>query len=834
MDGGAGGPASARSELLVGRPRVSRRPHALPTQLSRFIGRARELQELVTLQGRARLVTLTGPGGSGKTRLGLELARRVSDRFPHGVLFVDLAPITDPELVPATIAAVFGIGAHPRRDFLDLLVGRIDEQRLLLILDNLEQLPRAGPIVGTLLSECSNLHVLTTSRAPLHLRGEQEYPVEPLAQADPADVRPDLPEQSDAVALFVDRAKAIDPHFALTPANAVAVAEICQRLDGLPLAIELAAARSRLLGPEALLDRLEQRLPLLTSGAVDAPARHRSLGDTIAWSYELLEPADRTVFARLSVFVGDSALSDAEFVVPDPADPQGIVLIEAMGRLADQNLIRMASRGSREPRFSLLETIREFASERLGANDTEAEGVRRRHATHFVELAESATAMLGGSEHAVALERMSGNLGNLRAALEWAQLRSEIDLLVRLAVAFAAFLAEYGDHREAGRWLRAAQAVADAASPALRAKFFYQLASFEVWHGGDRARATGLFGQSLEIHESLGDMAGAGYALFQMAAMAADAGDRATGLERLRRALSIARRLDDRVEAAKLFAWFAVSASLLDPIDARTVADEALARAREVGDQWATAVASVVIGWTELAIGDPIGALPAMSEGVKTYREIESRVGTGWALVSLGTALLQSGDSEAARAPILEGCMHAQAAQPWAALTALECAADWLGATGRPDPATVCWTAVDTNRAITMDRTYADDIGFFMPSRERDRVALRLSAFETARARGAAMTLDEALDFAIGELDSAARDQSQNREARGGGSRHDLTPREREVLALVAAGRSDGDIAKALFISKKTASVHVASIKGKLGAESRVEIAIIAHRSGMA
>ena len=532
------------------------------------------------------------------------------------------------------------------------------------------------------MSDCSNLHVLATSRAPLHLRGEQEYPVEPLAQADPADVGlPDLLEPPDAMALFVDRAKAIDPHFALTSANAVAVAEICQRLDGLPLAIELAAARTRLLGPEALRDRLEQRLPLLTSGAVDAPARQRSLGDTIAWSYELLEPVDRTVFARLSVFVGDSAFSDAEFVVPDPADPPGIVLLEALGRLADQNLIRMASGGSREPRFSFFGTILEFASERLAANDAEAEGVRRRHATHFAELAEGATAMLGGSEHAVALDRFNSNLGNLRAALDWVQGRGEVDLLVRLAVAFAPFLAEYGAHREAGRWLHAAEAVADRAPPALRAKLFLQLAQFEAWHGGDRARATGLFERSLEIHESLGDMAGAGYALFQLAAMAADAGDRATGLQRQERALSIARLLDDRAEAAKLFVWFQVSASLLDPIDARALAEEALTRGREVGDQWVAAEASMMLGWAELAIGDPLAALPAMSEGVKTYREIQSRW-NGWALASLGTALLRSGDTEAARASILEGCVHLRAAQPWAAIEGLECAADWLGATG--------------------------------------------------------------------------------------------------------------------------------------------------------
>jgi DNA-binding CsgD family transcriptional regulator len=311
-------------------------------------------------------------------------------------------------------------------------------------------------------------------------------------------------------------------------------------------------------------------------------------------------------------------------------------------------------------------------------------------------------------------------------------------------------------------------------------------------------------------------------------------GDRAAGLERLQRGLSIARVVDDRAEAARLFVWFGLSASLLDPIDARAVAEEALARGHEVGDQFVIAMASGVFGWGNLAVGDSLGAVQAMSESVSAYRELEDRPGLGWALASLGTAQLRSGEPEAARISIIEGCVRSRATHLWVALNALECAADWLGAMGDPDSASVCWAAVDATRAITMDRTYPNDIGFFVPSRERDRAALRPIAFERARARGAEMSLDDALEFAIGRLDVAAADQSSTPHIQARGDRYALTPREREVLALVVAGRSDGDIARALFISKKTASVHVANIKGKLGAESRIEIAIIAQRMGIA
>src|SRR6476659_5888041 len=272
-------------------------PMRLPRQLGRFVGRSQEMADVAALLATDRLVTLTGTGGSGKTRVALEVGAIIADRFPDGVAFVDLATIRDADLVPATIAAALGVGRHPRRTIIDTLVEAIGDRRLLLILDNLEQLRGAEPAIADLLGRCADLHILATSRAPLHVRGEREYAIGPLALPADADGIPiEQLSESASVALFVDRAQAVDSAFALTAANAQAIARICRRLEGLPLAIELAAARSRLLAPDALLRRLDQRLEILTSGAADAPARQRTLRETIAWSHDLLEPAERILF----------------------------------------------------------------------------------------------------------------------------------------------------------------------------------------------------------------------------------------------------------------------------------------------------------------------------------------------------------------------------------------------------------------------------------------------------------------------------------------------------------------------------------------------------------
>ena len=310
------------------------------------------------LLAESRLVTLTGAGGSGKTRLGLEAAERARQGLGQPTYFVDLAPITDPGLVASTVAAALGVRERPRSPLLDTLLEAIGTRRLLVLLDNVEQvLPAAATLIARLLASCPNLRILCTSRAPLRVRGEHEYAVDPLDLPDGADfASADKLGRTEAVALFVERARGADPHFSLTVDNAAEVAEICRRLDGLPLAIELAAGRSKVLAPDALLRRLEHRLPLLTSGPADAPARQRTLRDAIAWSYDLLDATAQLVLARLSIFVGGFSLDAAEAVVPDPTDEVAVELFEALGRLVDRSLVRVEPRAAEEPRFRLLET----------------------------------------------------------------------------------------------------------------------------------------------------------------------------------------------------------------------------------------------------------------------------------------------------------------------------------------------------------------------------------------------------------------------------------------------------------------------------------------------
>ena len=429
------------------------------------------------------------------------------------------------------------------------------------------------------------------------------------------------------------------------------------------------------------------------------------------------------------------------------------------------------------------------------------------------------------------LDRVWRDIDNLRAVFEWARERDEATLLARLAVALAQFFGNFGDHREGGSWLHTAEERAGSLEPALRADLLLQLASYEIWHGGDRVRIRRLFAECLAIRESLGDEVGAAFALIQLSSVAADLGDRDKAIELQRRALAVVSRVDDPVEAARLFVWFGLSLMLLDPAESRSVAEEAIARGRSVGDDLTIARGHVGLGWTALTTGDAATAVSALSKARELFAELSVRGEMAHATSTLGVALLRSGDAEAARQLVRDGCARARSGEVWVVLASLEAAADWLGANGLSVEATVCWAVVDAERALVPDRTYGNEAGFYDLSRARDQRALRPGAYEAACDRGVRLTLDEGLDYAIAGLDRGGASTQQDRVAASARrSRHDLTPREREVLALVADGRSDGQIAEALFISKKTASVHVASIKGKLGASSRVEMAMLAKR----
>ena len=408
----------------------------LPTPPTALVGREREVEELVTLLHGAenRLVTITGPGGTGKTRLALEVAPRVAGE----AVFVDLAPVHDPDLVGDTIARVLGAEATGQSE-LESIVARIGDDELLLVLDNFEQLADAAPFVASILEAIPSVRLLVTSQAPLHLRGEHQYPLEPL-------------DEAQAVALFVERAQAVKPGFALSEENEAAVAEIVQRLDGLPLAIELAAARIKLLSPQAIAARLENRLELLTTGARDLPERQQTLRSAIDWSYELLDEGEQKLFARLGAFSGGCSLEAAEAVC---GAPEGLRLGEVMdllGSLVDKSLLRQVDDADGEPRFVLFETIREYARSRL-AESGEAEAVLRAHAERYLALAEMAEPELIRAEQATWLERLDEEQGNLRAALEWSLESGEIEVGLRIAAALGRFWSTRGHMAEGRKWL---------------------------------------------------------------------------------------------------------------------------------------------------------------------------------------------------------------------------------------------------------------------------------------------------------------------------------------------------------------------------------------------
>ncbi len=412
----------------------------LPSQPTALIGREQEAATVQHLLQReeVRLLTLTGPGGSGKTRLGLQVAAELSDGFADGVYFVNLAPLSDPEFVVPTIAQALALKATGSQPFLDLLKASLREKQLLLLLDNFEQVVSAAIQVAELLDSCPELKVVVTSRMALHLRGEQEFTVSPLAVPDPHHL-PDLVtlSQYEAVALFILRAQSLKPDFHMNHANAPTIAEICARLDGLPLAIELAAARSKVLPPQALLARLGQRLALLTGGARDAPARQQTLRDTIKWSYDLLETEEQRLFRWLSVFAGGSTLEAME-TVGHGTGHEEINVLNRVASLIDKSLVQQRDQEAGEPRFTMLETVREYGLERL-SESREAGVSQRAHALYYLALAQEAEPHLKGPQQVLWWRRLEQEQENLRAALVWLIKQEEGELALRLSGALWRF-----------------------------------------------------------------------------------------------------------------------------------------------------------------------------------------------------------------------------------------------------------------------------------------------------------------------------------------------------------------------------------------------------------
>ncbi len=591
----------------------------LPAQPTSFVGREREVAEALVLLDRTRALTLTGPGGTGKTRLALRIAAESAEAFRDGVVFVALSALEDPPLVASTVAAAVGVKEEPGRPVLASLSERLAGMEVLLVLDNYEQLLGAAALVGELLAAGPGVRILVTSRAPLRVAAEHEYQVSPLSLPDPAaGATPEELATSEAVALFVERARAIDPGFALTDENAGAVAEICTSLDGLPLAIELAAARTRLLSPHAILERLGTSLPLLTGGPRDRPERQRTLRATIEWSHDLLEPEGHAMFRRLAVFAGGWSLEAAEAVC-SPRGANGLDTLDTLEALVEQSLVRPVGDGSLEPRFRMLVTIREYGLERLAASGEERD-LRSRHAQFFLAFAEAAGRELAGPHQVAWLDRLGRDHDNLRAALRWAVEGDQAETGLLIAAAIWRFwqLRDHLAEGEARLTELLAAPSASAATPA-RAAGATALASVVYWRG-DYAAAQARYEEALALHVAHGDDAGAADVGSSLGWVAAATGDWAAARRRFGEAAESARARGDRTGLGHALQGLGMSAHRDgDRLTARAALEEAVALLRASGETFGLAHALYDHGRVLVTDGDHDGGRASLLESLRRH-----------------------------------------------------------------------------------------------------------------------------------------------------------------------------------------------------------------------
>ena len=845
--------------------------HTLPAHLTPLLGREQEVAAACTLLRRpeVRLVTLTGTGGIGKTRLAVRIATEVLADFPDGVFFVSLAPISNPALVIPTIAQTFTLRETADQPPLEHLKTYLREKHLLLLLDNFEQVLEAAVLLTELLQACPSLKMVVTSRFVLHVSGEHEFSVPPLALPDLTQ----LPEiealpQYAAVALFLQRTRAIKPQFQLTDTNARVVAEICVRLEGLPLAIELAAARVKLFHPQALLARLSQRLTVLRSGARDAPVRQQSLRNTITWSYELLNAGEQRLFWRLSVFVGGCTLEAIEAVcaAPDKSNGAGWVL-DGVASLIDKSLLQQTEQEDGEPRFVMLETIREYGLERLTASG-EMEDTQWAHTAYYLMLAEGAESELKGPQQVVWLERLEREHDNLRAALRWSMEQGEaghsMERALRLGGALGELWIVHGHWSEGRTFLERALAGSEGVMASVRAKAL-EAAAILAQCQDDSDRAAALCEESLALYRGLGDIAGIALSLYLLGSITRDRSNFAAACSLIEESLTLYREVGDtRAIASSLsrLAWVAhdqgeyakarslgeESLALFKEVDdkgniasslfqlacvifvqgdfatARPLLEEALALFRELADKEGIAHCFYLSGWLALSQGDAAMARSLEEESLVLYKEIGTPWGVAMSLSLLGRVAAVQGDQAAARALSQESLAFAGKGDKALIAFCQEGLAGVVAAQGEPAWAARLWGAAETLREVIRAPIPSVERANYERSVAAARERLGEQAFTTAWAEGRALSLEQALAAqGPGTMPSAAPTEPSTAPPAPRASTYPdgLTAREVEVLRLVAQGLTDAQVAEQLVISPRTVNTHLKSIYGKIQVTSR-------------